>query len=316
MGVSLKNEQEDDNKKKEYCDAEFDSSDDKKKGEEQALSDAEAAIADSKETMAKLSEEIQALQDGIATLDKQVSEATAQRQQENAEYKSLMSGNTAAKELIGVAKNRLNKFYNPKMYVAPPKRELSEEERIAVNMGETLAPTPAPGGIAGTGISALVQDDAEPAAPPAQASYGKKSEESNGVIAMLDNLVKDLDKEMQVAEAAEKDAQGDYEQAMADAGKQRADDSKTLEDKESAKAEEEADLQGHMDTHGAVAKELQGTMQYIASLHGECDWLLKNFDARKEARTSEIDALEKAKAVLSGADFSFLQTRSLRIQKQ
>jgi len=48
-------------------------------------------------------------------------------------------------------------------------------------------------------------------------------------------------------------------------------------------------------------------LKYIQSLHGECDWLLKNFDVRKEARASEIDALGKAKAVLSGADFSFLQ---------
>ena len=32
--------------------------------------------------------------------------------------------------------------------------------------------------------------------------------------------------------------------------------------------------------------------------------LIKYFDMRKEARTSEIDALGKAKAVLSGADYS------------
>merc|ERR1740130_1800567 len=51
-------------------------------------------------------------------------------------------------------------------------------------------------------------------------------------------------------------------------------------------------------------------MQYISALHGECDWLLQYFDARKEARAGEIDSLGKAKAVLSGADFSLLQTAS------
>jgi len=317
MVVSLKSEQQDDNEKKEYCDAEFDKSDDKKKAEEQALADAEAAIDDAKESLANLSEEIKALLAGIAALDKSVGEATEQRKAENAEYSALMAGNTAAKDSIGVAKNRLNKFYNPKMYKAAPKRELSEEERIAVNNGETMAPTPAPGGIAGTGISAAFEqeaDAADPGAAPAQASYGKKSEESNGVIAMLDLLVKDLDKEMQVGETAEKDAQADYEQAMADAATKRADDTKTLGDKESAKAETEAQLEAHTDEHSSVAHELQGTMSYIAGLHTECDWLLKNFDARKDARTSEIDALGKAKAVLNGADFSLLQTssRSLR----
>jgi len=34
----------------------------------------------------------------------------------------------------------------------------------------------------------------------------------------------------------------------------------------------------------------------------ECDWLLSNFQVRKEARSEEIDALKNAKAVLSGAD--------------
>ena len=39
-------------------------------------------------------------------------------------------------------------------------------------------------------------------------------------------------------------------------------------------------------------------------------WLLKYFGVRAEARASEIDALGKAKAVLSGADFSLVQTGS------
>ena len=49
------------------------------------------------------------------------------------------------------------------------------------------------------------------------------------------------------------------------------------------------------------------TLKYIESLHAECDFLVKYFDVRKEARTGEIDSLVKAKAVLSGADYSFLQ---------
>merc|ERR1719316_2244276 len=72
--------------------------------------------------------------------------------EESEDYTELMANDSAAKELIGFAKNRLNKFYNPKLYKAPPKRELSEEDSITVSMGGTLAPTAAPGGIAGTGI--------------------------------------------------------------------------------------------------------------------------------------------------------------------
>merc|ERR1719146_315913 len=105
-----------------------------------------------------LTEEIKALQEGIVALDKSVAEATVQRKDENEDYTELMASNTAAKELIEFAKNRMNKFYNPKLYKPPPKRELSEEERITLNMGGTMEPTPAPGGIAGTGVTALADE--------------------------------------------------------------------------------------------------------------------------------------------------------------
>jgi len=316
VGV-LKGEQKDDDDKKEYCDKEFDKSDDEKKALEQAVSDDTKAIEDAESTLSSLASEIKALQDGIKDLDKSVAEATEQRKEENAEFKDLMAGNTAAVELIGVAKNRLNKFYNPKLYKAPPKRELTEEERIAVNMGETLAPTPAPGGIAGTGITVFaevnVHGKADPGpAPEAVGDFSKKTEESNGVIAMMDMLIKDLEKEMQIAETAEKDAQADYEKAMEDAATKRADDSKTLQDKEAAKAETEAALQEHKDSHASHSKELMGVEKYIASLHADCDWLIQYYDMRKEARTSEIEALGKAKDVLNGADYSLVQTASSR----
>merc|ERR1719498_520031 len=90
----------------------------------------------------------------------------------------------------------------------------------------------------------------------------------------------------------------------------RAEDTKLLADKTAAKADMEADLQKANDDKVATTKELMATKQYIAQLHGECDWLLQYFDQRKEARDSEIDAMGKAKAVLSGADFSLIQTKS------
>merc|ERR1719393_1004922 len=213
---TLKEEQLDDDNKKEYCAMQFDSADDKKKSLERAVSDAEAAIADAEEGIATVKEEIAALEAGIKALDKSVTEATEQRQKEHAEFNSLMSSDSAAKELLGLAKNRLNKFYNKALYKAPPKRELSEEDRIAVNMGGTAPATAAPGGIAGTGVTVLAQRGAPPPPPETFGAYAKKSGESQGVIAMIDLLVKDLDKEMTEAKTQEKDSAADYEAAMED----------------------------------------------------------------------------------------------------
>merc|ERR1719262_300449 len=114
---------------------------------------------------------------------------------------------------------------------------------------------------------------------------------------MIDMIVKDLDTEMTVAQAEEKDAQGDYETLMKDSANKRSDDSKALADKNATLADLQASLQRSTENKASTSKELGATVQYIASLHSECDWLLQYFNVRKEARTSEIDALGKAKAV-------------------
>jgi len=315
MAATLKTEQLDDDHKKEYCAKQFDLSDDKKKGLERAVSDLETSIEDAKDGIAAATSDIAALQDSIKALDKSVAEATEQRKEENEDFTELMASDSAAKEILGFAKNRLNKFYNPKLYKAPPARELSDEDRATLAAGGTLAPTAAPGGIAGTGVTVLASVSqhgvAKPAPPPqAPGAYKKKSGESGGVIAMIDLIVKDLDKEMTVAQTEEKDSQADYESMMKDSAAKRAGDSKSLADKEKTHADLQSSLQSSQEEKGSTTKELGATLQYIQSLHNECDWLLQYFEVRKEARTSEIDALGKAKAVLSGADFSLVQTSS------
>merc|ERR1719345_293364 len=290
MVVTLKTEQTDDDNKNEYCAHEFDQADDKKKSLERSIGDLETVIADTKDGIENLQGEIKALGASITALDKSVAAATEQRKEENDDFTQLMASDSAAKEILGFAKNRLQKFYNPTLYKAPPKRVLSDEDRATLAAGGTLAPTAAPGGIAGTGVTVLTQ--AKPAPPPeAPGAYKKKSGESGGVIAMIDLLVKDLDKEMTVAKTEETDAQGDYETMMKDAAEKRAGDSKNLADKEAALADNQASLEKDTEAKASATQELGATNQYIQSLHNECDWLLQYFGVRKEARTSEIDAL-------------------------
>jgi len=304
MTATLKTEQLDDDHKKEYCAAQFDLADDKKKGLERSVADLETVIEDSKDGIAASKADIKALEAGIKALDKSVAEATEVRQEENADYTELMASDSAAKELLGFAKNRLNKYYNPTLYKAPPKRELTDEDRATLAAGGTLAPAAVLSQVGEHGFAA------PPPPPAAPAAYKKNSEGSTGVIALIDLLVKDLDKEMTVAKTEEKDSQADYETMMKDSASKRADDSKSLSQKTGTLASLQSDLQTATDDKASTNKELGATVQYISSLHAECDWLLQYFDVRKEARTSEIDALGKAKAVLSGADFSLVQTRT------
>jgi chromosome segregation ATPase len=126
----LGEEQKSDDEKKGYCEKELDTSEDKQKELEHAISDLEKQIEDQKAAIATLTEEIAALEQGIKDLDKQVAQATEARKEAHATYVEELAANTAASELLDLARNRMNKFYNPKLYKAPPKRELSEEQRI------------------------------------------------------------------------------------------------------------------------------------------------------------------------------------------
>merc|ERR1719266_612944 len=115
---------------------------------------------------------------------------------------------------------------------------------------------------------------------------------------------------MTAAKVQEKDAQDEYETMMSDSAAKRAQDLSSLSEKTGTKADLEADVQAKKDQKVANTKQLMATLTYIQSLHTECDWLLKYYDVRKEARAGEVDSLKKAKAILSGADYSLLQRQS------
>jgi chromosome segregation ATPase len=288
MIATLNKEQTDDENKKEYCSKQADVTEDKKKALERSVKDLETAITSAEEGISQLTEEIATAEDSIKALDKSVQAATEQRKEENVEFKELMQSDGAAKELLGFAKNRLNKFYNPKLYNPPAKEELSAQGAVERDMSF---------------VQIQRRSSVEP--PPATwDAYAKKSEESTGVISMIDLLIKDLDNEMTEAESEEKNSQEDYDAMMAEAKENRVQLSKSLRDKTAAKADLQADLETAKDDKDATTKELMVTDKVISNLHSECDWLIQYFDVRKEARAEEIDALKKAKAVLSGADFS------------
>merc|ERR1719254_343162 len=289
----------------------------KKKSLEFTLEKTETSIGKTESGIAQATEDIATLIATIKALDVSVAEATSLRKDENEEFKALIASDSAAKELLEIARNRLNQFYNPSLYEAPAKTELSGESRIVVSMGnpDGIVTTTQPGGIANTGVTVFAQVSAHrqaaivaaPPPPDTWDAYAKKGEESTGVIAMVDLLIKDLDTEMTEAETGEKESQKDYEAMMAESAKKRAEDSKTLADKEKLKADLEMDLTELKRTKLSTFKELQATMKYIASLHAECDWLMQFFEVRMAARNGEIKSLTDAKAVLSGADYSLLE---------
>jgi len=289
----LGQEQVDDDSKKEYCESKLDKAEDDLKILTETIKDLKEAIAEAKDTIATLTSEIFGLSKGIKEMDALVADATATRKAENAEYEGLIASNVAAKDILLMAKNRLAKFYAPNLYKPPAKKELSAAGRVEANFAL---------------LEVSVAHKDAPAPPPETwGAYKKKGEDSNGVMAMVDMLVQDLDKEMQEAKTDEDNSQEAYEQFLTDAAGKRAADSKSIEEKDAAKADMSAKLEKMTIELKSTTQEAFAMTETLGDLHGECDWLLANFDSRKGARAGEIESLKNAKAVLSGADFSLVQ---------
>merc|ERR1719424_162460 len=119
-------DQADDDEKRDFCIAELAKTEDEEKALKGTIADLEADIEKNEDAVASLISEISALQKGIEALDKSVVQATAQRKDEHSEYTSTAASNQAAMELIAMAKNRMNKFYQPSLYKAPPTTTIAD----------------------------------------------------------------------------------------------------------------------------------------------------------------------------------------------
>jgi len=282
-------EQADDTKHKTWCGSELASSADESAANAQKISSLESAATESADEIATLAEDIAGHTTSIETLDKDVATATTMRKDEHAEYLETVQLTEAAIQLIGKAKNRLQKFYNPALYVAATTPPPAADDAIIAKLSFVQ-------------VNAVKNLLAE--APEAPALY-QQSPKSGGVMALMDMLTGELKQSLGEAEHTEKTAQGDYTELMTESQESRAADVKSVTDKSAAKADMEGKLVALKESKALTLEEAQNIAGYIAELHGSCDFILENFALRADARTSEIEGLKSAKAVLAGASYSF-----------
>jgi len=129
----------------------------------------------------------------------------------------------------------------------------------------------------------------------------KKHGGSSSVMAMMEEVINDSKEEQAQAIKDENDASAAYQQYIADSkaaletmNKDKVAKTEELANADSSKAEAEGDLQ-------QTEADLLGLMKYKMQLHTDCDFLTKFFDIRQQKRAEEIEALQQAKAIFSGA---------------
>merc|ERR1719197_2031215 len=175
-------EQGDDDKHKEYCEAEFDKAGDEEKAAKDKMASEDATITEVSDSIATIASDVATLTESIKELDKSVATATNARKAEHAEYTQSAALNEAALQLLEKAKNRLNKFYNPTLYKVEPKKELSMEDSLYVSAGRSEFA----GFVQIRSHRSRVAQLKQPVAPATFSGIQQpKTEKSTGVIALM-----------------------------------------------------------------------------------------------------------------------------------
>jgi len=146
--------------------------------------------------------------------------------------------------------------------------------------------------------------------PPAGFKTYEKNAGGNTVLQLLQQITNDAKAIEAEATRAEADAQEAYESFVVETNRSVAAKKKSRIDNEEDKAKKEVERSEAISSRQGLQVELDQLASEDADFHKSCDFVLKNFEVRQQARDEEVEALRQAKSILSGSNFtSFLQKK-------
>merc|ERR1719506_2104301 len=233
--------------------------------------DAEAKVEDHLNAMEKLTKKIEEDHAQIAEMRVQLKKATEDREKANKDFQETVADQRATQKLLTAALGVLKGFY----------------EKPALMRAGAGAAQKAPAG---------------PPPPPGFKKYSNNAQ-SGGVMNMIQTICDDAKAMEAEALAAEETNQQAYEDFVKDTNDAVISLQKDIATKTEEKAREEQDKVSQEGTRDQKASEIEQLKKENLDLHMDCDYMLKNFETRLEARDAEVEALKQAIASLSGATF-------------
>jgi len=263
MVADLKTEQEEEVKFKTYCGKELDLNEKTTYEKTEQKEDLEGLIAKLTKLIKKLGDEIAAANAQIAETETAILKASQVREGENAEFQTVVADQRATQDILTKALGKLKAFYKK-----------------------------AQGG-------ALLQRASQE--PPVKFNSFKKNAGASPVIGMIEQIIEDSKALESESVAGETEAQSTYETFVKDSNGVIKSLSDSVGSKTKAKATATEDREQGKGDLGSTNGELESLALTAGDLHGECDWVLRNFDARQKARLDEMEAIGAAKGILSGS---------------
>jgi chromosome segregation ATPase len=262
MVATLKEEQQEEVKFKAYCTKEFSQNEKDTFEKTEIKEDLESKIESLTTLIKKLTKEIAEANTEIAETQVNIKKASQLREKQNAEFQSVIGDQRATQAILKKALTRLQDFY-------------------VKDKG-----------------SAMVLAQQEP--PVKFNSYGK-NKGASPVMGLLEQIIEDSKALEADATKTETEQQADYEAFVKDSNSLVKQLSTSVADKTKATSAAKSDLANAESDLDSTNGELEGLGQYNADLHAECDFVMKNFDIRQKGRLQEIEAIQAAKGILSGA---------------
>lgn len=275
MIAELKKQQGEEYEKKESCRKDIKANEDSTMVKTSEKKDLDAKIADLTGELAELTKGLEELALQVSTAHIELKRAGENRKAENHEFQQMITDQRAMIQILHKALDRMNEFYANASLLTVRARAHKQEP------GAPVAPP-----------------------PPAGKAY-EKSGTAPGVLEFLEKIIQEAEHADKEAVAAEQESQEAYANFVANTNEALDTYEKAIAGKTEAKEKATADKL-------TAGQDLQATERALAdlgsvnkALHLDCDYVLKNFNIRQTARQEEIEAIQEAKAILSGADFGF-----------
>jgi len=266
MVVDLKAEQSEEVSFKANCETEFSTNEKTTFTKKDEKADLEANIESLGKLIATLREEIAAAKTGIADSEVAIQKASQTREKENSEFQTTIGDQRATQAILTKALAKLQAFYGKKAAALLAAGSSSSQE------------------------------------PPVKFNKMKSNAGSSGVMGLLEQIIEDsaaLEKE---AVAGENEAQASYESFVKESNAIIANLSSAVTSKSKSVSSSEVELEQAKADLNSTDEEIGSLEQFRADLHQQCDFVTKNFNIRQAARLQEIEAIQRAKAILSGSD--------------
>jgi len=278
MIQTLKEEEQDDIKQRDWCKDEYQANAEEKAEVKWLIKNNEAKIVKLEKVIAKLVEHIAQTVEEIEATKEQIKQMEETRKEEHEEFKVAKKEDEDAIGLLQKTVEVLGEYYKKnKIDMGPVQGSLKLLQEPEFEVSQWQAP------------DAKFSD------------AGKRKNQSKGIISILTMLIEDLESEVKNGVKDEVAAQGEFEKQV-DAAKALI---ATLEEKKASLEESKAKTEQEVDDEEADKasneEDLATNEKYYNKIQPDCDWMLNSFEERVQKRKAEMNGLVTAKEYLTGA---------------